>query len=206
MGATSVFNETRTTTMLLEGLHDEANAEAWEEFDRRFRPILMGFAMKLGLREADAADAAQETLARFVSEYRQGHYDRTRGRLRSWLIGLAKSRIADLRRRQARRRESRGESAIIDLPNDEELTQLWDAEQQRSMLRRALDALRETTRTSEKTIQAFELLVVNGTPVEAVAMQLHMTAQDVYLAKSRVAQRLRQILNDLANAYEEPAA
>jgi RNA polymerase sigma-70 factor (ECF subfamily) len=201
-----VLNETRTTTMLLEGLHDEANAEAWEEFDRRFRPIIVGFAMKLGLREADAADAAQETLARFVSEYRQGRYDRSRGRLRSWLMSLARSRIADLRRRQARRRESRGESAIIDLPNDAAMAQIWEEEQQRSMLRRALDALRETTRTSEKTIQAFELLVVNGLPVDAVAVQLSMSAQDVYLAKSRVAQRLRQILSDLAAAYEEPDA
>ena len=36
---------TRTTTALLEGLMDPADAECWGAFDRRFRPILVGFGM-----------------------------------------------------------------------------------------------------------------------------------------------------------------
>ena len=33
----------RTTTALLNGLFDPRNAAAWETFDRRYRPILVGF-------------------------------------------------------------------------------------------------------------------------------------------------------------------
>jgi len=74
-------HRTTTTTALLDGLHDPANEEVWREFDTRYRPIILGFAVKLGLSDEDAADVAQDTLARFVQEYRAGRYDRTRGRL-----------------------------------------------------------------------------------------------------------------------------
>ena len=79
---------TRTTTVLLEGLHDASNDAVWGEFDRRYRPVVFGFARRLGLDDADAADVAQETLTRFLEEYRRGVYDRERGRLRSWLVTL----------------------------------------------------------------------------------------------------------------------
>lgn len=36
----------RTTTALLAGLFDPANADAWQAFDRRYRPIVMGFAYR----------------------------------------------------------------------------------------------------------------------------------------------------------------
>ena len=96
---------TRTTTALLEGLRDSENAILWEAFDRRYRPILVGFARNLGLDEVDAADVAQETLSRFVQEYREGRYDRSRGRLGAWLVGIARYRILDLRRKRAVSRE-----------------------------------------------------------------------------------------------------
>ncbi len=62
----------RTTTAMLDALHDAGNADVWEQFDRRYRPILIGFARNLGLTDQDSADIAQETLARFLSEYRNG--------------------------------------------------------------------------------------------------------------------------------------
>jgi hypothetical protein len=71
----------RTTTALLTGLLDPANAAAWELFDRRYRSILVGFARNCGLKDNDAAEIAQATIVRFVEEYRAGRYDRTRGRL-----------------------------------------------------------------------------------------------------------------------------
>ena len=42
-----------TTTELLAGLH-ESDGPAWEEFDLRYRPILVGFLRKMGLNDADA--------------------------------------------------------------------------------------------------------------------------------------------------------
>lgn len=64
----TMTDPTRTTTALLDGLVDPANAEVWDEFDRRYRPIIVGFAARLGLADADAADVAQDVLTRFLGE------------------------------------------------------------------------------------------------------------------------------------------
>ena len=82
---------TRTATAMLEDLRDPGNQTVWQEFDTRYRPILIGFARKLGLSNEDSADAAQDALIQFVRSYRAGKYERQRGRLSSWVIGIARN-------------------------------------------------------------------------------------------------------------------
>lgn len=194
---------TVTTTALLAGLFDPANQAAWSEFDSRYRPMIVSFAQRLGLYESDAADIAQETLARFIRDYREGKYDRERGRLRSWIIGIVKYRVADLKRAQASRRENRGESAMIDLPADDELNQLWEAERRRVLLTQAIEELRSQSKLSEKTMLAFEQYALRDRPVDEVAAELNLTRHDVYMAKNRVAEKLRDILSRLEDIFDD---
>src|SRR5262245_47509887 len=120
--------KTTTTTTLLDGLFDPENRSVWGEFDARYRPIIIGCARRLGVSDDDAADLAQETLARFIQEYRLGKYDRQRGRLRSWIIAMLKYRVADLQRARAKRREQRGDSAMVDLSARDDFDAVWEAE------------------------------------------------------------------------------
>lgn len=188
----------QTTTELLDGLHESSNRAAWVEFDRRYRPILIGFLRRMGLNDSDAADAAQETLACFVHDYRARKYDRRCGRLRSWLIGIARCRLVDQRRAAMRRRELRGESAILDVPapDDEgsDAEKLWEAEERRFIFESAIGELRQNTRFNERTIEAFERVVLRREPVEAVSSELGLTPQEIYNAKNRVVERLREIV------------
>lgn len=193
---------TRTTTALLEGLLDPADQETWRAFDARLRPILIAFARRLGLGPEDAADAAQEALARFVKSYRAGRYDRDRGRLRSWLIGIAKNAVAEIKQRKAAYRRERGLSAIDDMPDEAQLTRAWDVEFEQEILRQGVTELRRRTRTEPRTIQAFEMLVLEGLRPAEVAGRLDMTANDVYLAKHRCLKRLRAILEEVRQLYE----
>jgi RNA polymerase sigma-70 factor (ECF subfamily) len=183
-----------TTAVLLGALRDERDATVWIEFDARFRPVLARFAQHLGLDAADAADVAQETLVRFVQEYRAGRYDRDRGKLRQWLIAIARCRAADVRRRSARQRVVRGASAFEDLLDDESASRIWDVEQRRFLLETALRELRESTRFSERTLVAFERVALRDEPVEAVAAELGVPVKEIYDAKSRVVQRLRELM------------
>lgn len=194
---------THTTTELLDGLHDSANALAWSEFDRRYRPILIGFLRRSGLGDSDAADVAQETLTCFIRDYRAGRYDRTQGRLRSWLIGIARYRVADVRRAAFRRREYRGESAIVDLPADMDADSIWEAEQREFIFSEAIAELRRTSRFSERTIEAFERVVLKREPVEDVSAELDLTPQEIYNAKNRVVQRLREIAQQFEAVFDE---
>jgi RNA polymerase sigma-70 factor (ECF subfamily) len=201
-----MIDATRTTTVLLEGLFDAANEAVWSEFNARYRPLVVAFARRLGLDDSDAADVAQETLVRFLQEYRDGRYDRARGRLRSWLIGIARFRVAGVRRRRSTRREVAGASAMVDLDDDAQLTRIWDAERRTLILREAMNELRAKTRMSDATIRAFELHVVRQMPVAAVADEMGISAHDVYLAKNRVAGKLRDIVARLEEVFEEEAA
>ena len=194
---------TTTSTALLAGLFDPGNNAVWREFDRRYRPILTAFARRLGLTADDAAEAAQDTLARFVEEYRAGKYERSRGRLRAWLIGMAKTRIAQMKRIRQRRRERRGASVLIQLADPAELERIWEEERKLALLRQALLELRGQTRTSDKTLAAFEQYVLKRRPAKDVASDLGMTRQDVYMAKNRVAERLREITARLEPYFDD---
>lgn len=196
---------TRTTTALLQGLHDTANEPAWEAFDRRYRPILVGFARNLGLTEQDAADISQETLVRFVQDYRDGKYDRTKGRLGAWLVGIARFRILDLRRNKAHRYTVDADTDLLDPVKSDQLQAVWDGEHRGAILREAMTELRSTSRTDERTIRAFELVAAHGRSPQQVAEELGMSVHDVYLAKSRVSQRLREIIERLERLYAEGA-
>src|SRR5262245_17537560 len=116
------------TTTLLDGLLRGDDARLWQEFAERYRPMLLAFGRRLGLGEVDAEDAAQETLLHFIRALRAGKYDRTRGRLRSWIVGIAKYRIADLQRRGIETPVGSCRSAADDESDERRLSQIWDAE------------------------------------------------------------------------------
>ena len=91
-----------TTTLLLNSLKDERNDEAWTDFDARYRRVIEDFAKSAGLRDDDASEVAQQTLFEFVKAYRLGRYNRERGRLHSWIIGIAQNKVADVFRQRPR--------------------------------------------------------------------------------------------------------
>ncbi|MDG2423428.1 MAG: sigma-70 family RNA polymerase sigma factor [Phycisphaerales bacterium] len=195
----------RTTTALLNNLHEADNEAAWREFDERYRPILIGFSRRLGLPEADAVDVAQETMVQFIKEYREGKYDRDRGRLRSWLLGIARFRVAGIYRKRATSRVSRGESAIVDLPREAEIEEAWNTERRMTILRTAMEQLKNSTKIADKTVRAFEMVALQQQSVAAVAAELDISENDVYLAKSRVAAKLKEIVASIESLYDEDA-
>lgn len=195
-------DQTLTTTALLDGLLDPAQEQAWREFDARFRPILRAFAAKLGLSHADAEDVTQETLVRFIKHYRAGKYDRTRGRLSSWLVAIAQNCIYDLHQNRAERMEQRGESAMLPLSETGQLDDLFEQECRRLLIEQAMNELRATTRMDEKTIRAFELVAIQQKSVAEAAAETGLAADSIYAAKHRCLSQLRDILARLHTAYE----
>lgn len=89
---------TVTSTALLAGLADPANRTVWEQFVERYRPLLVRYACRVGLSPEDAEDVAQASLLAFSTDFREGVYDRSLGRLRSWLFGIVQNRVRSFRR------------------------------------------------------------------------------------------------------------
>jgi RNA polymerase sigma factor (sigma-70 family) len=189
-----VFPVDRTTTTLLERLHDPADEAVWRQFDARFRPILVRFARRWGLGAEDAADAAQETLARFARSYRTGGYRRERGRLSSWVFGIARHCVLEQRRARGGFWLAAGSLGMDDVPercsgNDN------PAAVAHSELQRAIRELRENSRIGARTVHTFELLALNQLAPTEVATRLGITLNDVYLAKHRCVKRLRSLMS-----------
>lgn len=196
---------TTTTTLLLERLRDPQEDSVWAEFDARYRPILIGVGVKLGLSEDHAAEAAQETLVQFLADYREGRYAREKGRLRGWLIGICRHRVMDVHRRYARDAGGRGESVLMQLPSAAAITATWDAVQTRVIFDRAMEVLREGGRMAERTVRVFELVALRGVPAASVAETTGIEVAEVYRIKHRVTTRLREIVEELTGAYATEA-
>lgn len=183
---------TRTNTHLLAALHDLSDRQAWGDFCSRYQPVLIGMARRLGLREQDAQDAAQETLMAFAEEYRQGRYDRTQGRLRDWLFGIARNKIRHLQRQRARERPADGKTdAMGRVPDDHDIEAAWESQWRQAILRACLAEVGRQVQPS--TMQAFELVSVKGWNAEQAAAHLGMSVNAVLKARRRVLARMREV-------------
>jgi DNA-directed RNA polymerase specialized sigma24 family protein len=63
--------------------------------------------------------------------------------------------------------------------------------------------VRAESGVDERTMLAFELVALRGVPTGEAAHQCGMSTEQVYVAKSRVTKRLRQIVAQLTEAFEE---
>jgi RNA polymerase sigma-70 factor (ECF subfamily) len=187
--------QTMTSTSLLLGLRDPDNAEIWQSFVERYRPLILQFALHLGLGAEDAEDVAQISLLEFQQNYKEGKYDRDKGRLRSWLFGLVRRQILNYRRRLAgheQQAHSRQEAdALTELPAPDRMQELWEQEWQQAVLRACMDEIRREVQA--QTLVAFEMFALQDRPAEEVAQHLGVSRNAVFLAKRRVLQRLREL-------------
>lgn len=185
----------KTSTVLLQALRDHGNDRAWEQFERRYRTMLWSFCLKLGLQSADAQDAAQEAITAFIEAYQAGRYDREKGRLRSWLFGIAHRKAIDIRRRRGREvvvsDKTDGSMFLGAVESPDEAAQLWEQEWQAAVLRACMEGVRREVNAA--TFEAFELQVLHEKPVEEIAGRLSMTPHAVHCAKSRVLARIREL-------------
>jgi RNA polymerase sigma-70 factor (ECF subfamily) len=191
---------TRTTTGLLDALHDQSNDAVWSAIDARYRPVIAALAVRLGLRSPDADEVAQQALAEFVRSYKDGRYDRTKGRLSSWILGIAHHTA--LKMMQKREGNNSG-TMISELADEQSLRTIWTDERDRTILAKAMDLLRDESEIDERTLLAFELVALRGVPAIEAGEQAQMTVDQVYVAKNRVTRKLRVLVEQLTEAFEE---
>ena len=194
-----------TTSHLLDGLKDPANQAVWQAYVGRYRPLVIQYGIRLGLSATDAEDAAQLSLIEFCSSYQANKYDRSRGRLRDWLFGIARNQVLNYRRRHLHRGPmligdgSSGTDFFNALPDEESLTQVWEEEWRQAVLQQCLATVR--AEVEPRTFEAFELFALKELPADEVAGRLGMTANAVFGAKRRILRRIREILPALQDEW-----
>ncbi len=195
--------EWNTSSSVLEGLRDFEAQGAWELFVGTFHETLVRFARRRGLGAGDAEDASQEALLAFAQAYRSGSYEREKGRLKHWLFGIAQRQIA-ARLRQVHRRREQAEadlgrpSQVIEPAVSDGLDELWEEEWRRTVYERALEQVR--LEVTPQTFELFERLVYRGEETEQIVAEMGVPRTKVYNAKSRVTQRLAELVREFDDA------
>lgn len=191
------MDETRTS--LLSRVRDFEDGTGWVEFDRLYRPLLMRFATARGLGHTDAEEIAQQCLEVIV---RQIGAFRRRESFRGWLRQMVDNKVKQFhaqRRRHAgadplprtadgrlgMSRHGEGQAAR----DEGDPAESWETQWDRTHLMYCLANLRDTF--AAHTLRAFELYVLHEQPVDQICSQLDMSANQVYIAKSRVLKRIR---------------
>jgi RNA polymerase sigma factor (sigma-70 family) len=184
-----------TRPSLLLGLRDTENKEAWEDFVRIYSRLIFGFCCQRGLQEADAADVTQEVLKTVARTIQRFEYDPSRGRFRGWLLTVTRSKFNNFLSAQQRRIQTAGETSILqrleDVPSAEEESN-WDRELQQRLFEWASERVR--TEVTPKSWEAFWGTAMEGRSGEEVGSGLGLSVGAVYVAKSRVIARLRELI------------
>jgi RNA polymerase sigma factor (sigma-70 family) len=186
-----------TTTLVLDQLRN-LDDEAWQLFDQRFRAPIVRFARKLSLESNEAEDVAQETLISFVEAFREGRYDRERGRLSSWLFGIAYRKVLRARRNRVRDHKQGAPQPTVfweEQEGEDEAERQWELAWKQSILRKCLEQVRNEVQ--ERTYRAFELVALQGKDPAQVADDLGITRNAVFIAKHRVLKRVRELQEEL---------
>ncbi len=189
-----------TSSQLLKTMRGGCDERAWRRFFATYAPMLLAFAKRLGLSDADAHDALQETVLAVFAAFAkmQDPFDRSKGRFKAWLRGIAKHKIADVQRRRVRQefvKASQMQEATDPACMTSEMDEHFETEWRRNLLTRALD---QVAATVDPTVyQAFELYVLQGHRPDQVARLLGVTRNAVYISKTRVMRRLRGIFSGL---------
>ncbi len=162
----------------------------WDRFVRLYTPMLFRWARRAGLGGPDAEDLVQDVLGALVEVLPRFDYD-GRKSFRAWLYTVTVNRYRTLIRSQAVRARAEREVVARRPPRDGFTREDYRTE----LVGRALPLIQ--AEFDEKVWRAFELQAILDQAPAAVAAQLGMSVNAVYLAKSRVLKRLRKELEGL---------
>ena len=195
-----------TRPTLLMRLRNVEDAEAWREFVRLYTPLVFRHCARQGLQEADAADVAQEVMRVASQAMPEFQYDAQRGKFRGWLLQTTRHRLYKFFDRQRRSPRAASKTAVERFfeqePNADEQKR-WDEEYHQRLFDWAAEKAKPEFQPT--TWNAFWLTAVQSVSVKEVAGQLGISIGAVYIARSRVIARLRELIETVSDdATETP--
>ena len=189
-----------TRATLIQRLKNWQDQSSWQDFFETYWHLIYGVAIKRGLSKAEAQDVVQETMIAVAKHMPAFRYNPAIGSFKAWLLNMTRWRITDqLRKRgpQAVYQESPEETGAGNLKLDPaanlgntDLEKLWDTEWEKHLVASAMARVKR--RLDPKQYQLFDFYVNKGWSPERVAKALDVPIAQVYLAKHRVMEFVRQ--------------
>ena len=185
-----------TRASLILRLPDAADARAWDDFVQIYAPLVYRLARRHGLQPADADDLVQDVLSAVARSVEAWLARTDRGQFRAWLLRIAKNLAINKLVRHRHKPIGAGSSDMAHLlsqhPANGDAASQFDLEYRRELFRWAAERVRE--QVTEPTWQAFWLTTIEDKPIADVASRLKQSIGSVYIARSRVMARLRELV------------
>jgi len=188
-----------TRTTLIERLKNWQDQSSWQAFFDTYWKLIYGVARKTGLSDTEAQEVVQETMISVAKHMPKFTYDRSIGSFRTWLLQMTRWRIADQLRKRKRSAELHAENEdapgtstidkVID-PIGSILTTIWDAEWEKTILEAALAKVKR--KVDPEKYQIFDFYVNKGWSPEKVAATFNTTVSQVYNAKHRITEIIKE--------------
>ena len=189
-----------TRPTLLNRLRDLGDQTSWREFFEIYWQLIYRTAVKSGLRESEAQDVVQEVMRSVVKSIPTFIYDPALGSFKAWLLNLTRWRIAD----EFHKRQKAAENNVaptdgtnptapiekVPDPASLDLDAFWDTEWEKHVLEAAMSNVRR--KLDPKRYQIWDLYVIKEWPAERVAATFGIDVSQVYLAKHRINELIRE--------------
>lgn len=188
----------RTQPSLLLRLRDTEDHAAWSQFVSIYTPLIFAFCRGRGLSEADAADVAQDVLKAVARAIPRFNYDPSRSSFRNWLFTVVRSKLNNFFATRARQPRRAGDTTIqrfIEGEPDCASEETWHREYQANLVLWATEQIRSEFK--DTTWNAFWRTAILAEAIEQVAVDLGLSVNALYVARSRVTTRLKQVIQSV---------
>ena len=183
-----------TSASLLERVRGAGDAESWQRLVDVYTPLIRNWLRRQQLIPSEHDDVIQEVLSIIVRKIPTFEHNGRPGAFRAWLRAITVNCLRDFWRSKkapALPNDSDVLSRLAELEDPaSNMSRLWDEEHDRAVTRRLLELLKP--RFKPQTWQAFQRVSLEGADPDAVAAELGITVNAVFIAKSRVMTLLRQ--------------
>lgn len=189
-----------THITILNGLisNDE---KAWRKFQDFYTPLITICGQDYKLSTEEIEDLRQDVMAEIYESEIASKYNPMRGRFRSLLRTIIHRKAYAIYKRRMPTTSPIDEATSLSTNDVESLESQWENEWREFIKDAALKILRDET--NERQYMAFDLYVLQNMDVESVAAIMHMTVNQIYIAKSRLSSKLQEIVSSLKDTDGE---
>ncbi len=197
-----------TRATLIQRLKDWQDQSSWQDFFDTYWKLIYGTGLKSGLTAVEAQDVVQETMISVAKHMPDFKYDPAIGSFKTWLLNMTRWRITDQLRKRGpfvanhsasddTATGTRTVDKVVD-PMSRDLDAVWDAEWEKNLLNAAMAKVKR--RLDPRKYQIFDLYVNKEWPPERVAATFGITVDQVYLAKHRTTELIKEEVKKLEQA------
>ena len=189
-------------TLMMRLRQAPADLEAWDEFVRRYQPMIRDWCLRWGAQPEDAEDVAQEVLLKLLAAMKTFEYDPGRS-FRAWLKTVTQNAWNDFiksHRREATADPDRFQAILDSRAALDDLRSRMEDAFDRELLELAMRRVEK--RVKPANWRAFQLTAIDGRTGAEAAGDLGLSVARVFIAKHRVERMLEEEIRILRG---EPA-